>query len=709
MNETPQVAADVNRPAGSRWHRQGKGRGRTVTTTTAATSPQRTRGFGSRLFSALALVGLFSMLLAPAVRADDIAAVYTIDATVGGMSLVTGGNSGSVSYTVIPQGSDGKNGCNLTGNTTEVVGISSSNPSVATINASQITFASCGTVGPFAVTPLSAGSTTISLIQQSNTTAGTFNLSPAIFTVTVAPPANTAPTVSVTGVASGTSYEIGTVPAALCSVVDAEDGSSSFFATLSLITGPWAAYGLGDQTATCDYTDNGGFQATQASVAYSIVDTTEPSVVVPVSSTAEATTASGVVVFYAAATASDTVWGVLTPTCDIASGSTFPFGITTVTCSAKDGSNNIGSNSFTITVQDTTKPVLMLPGNITEEATSPSGAAVIYMASASDLGTAVGIDCLPASTSTFALGTTTVECSATDTADNTANGSFSVTVQDTTAPAISNLPSNVTVEATGPSGASATWTAPSASDLVDGSVSVSCASAGGLGADNIFPLGSTTITCSATDAAGNTASDTFTVTVQDTTKPVISNVPADVSVYATSRNGASVNYAAPTATDIVSGNVSVSCQPASGSTFAKGMTPVSCKATDASGNTADAGFNVSVLDWTVNGFYAPIDKGIHNTVKSGATVPLKFNVYAGNEVTDVAQVAISVKGITCASVNGEDPVGETTTGATSLRYDTTGGQFIYNWQTPKNKAGSCYEVTMTAADGTTASATFKLK
>jgi hypothetical protein len=48
------------------------------------------------------------------------------------------------------------------------------------------------------------------------------------------------------------------------------------------------------------------------------------------------------------------------------------------------------------------------------------------------------------------------------------------------------------------------------------------------------------------------------------------------------------------------------------------------------------------------------------------------------------------------------------TGNTSLRYDTTGGQFIFNWQTPK-KVGACYQITMTTLDGSSLSAFFKLK
>jgi len=98
---------------------------------------------------------------------------------------------------------------------------------------------------------------------------------------------------------------------------------------------------------------------------------------------------------------------------------------------------------------------------------APSGAAVGYSPTASDLvDGAVSVNCLPASGSTFALGTATVHCSATDAAGNSASGSFDVSVVDTTPPAL-DLPDDKIVEATGPSGAAVSYTA-SASDLVDG-------------------------------------------------------------------------------------------------------------------------------------------------------------------------------------------------------------------------------------------------
>src|SRR5439155_18095413 len=119
----------------------------------------------------------------------------------------------------------------------------------------------------------------------------------------------------------------------------------------------------------------------------------------------------------------------------------------------------------------------------------------------------VAVSSTPASGSTFAIGATTVNCTATDAHGNTAHGSFTVTVRDTTPPMLI-VPANITVEATSAAGAVVTFTA-SAVDIVDGRVAVSCNPASG----STFPLGATTVTCTATDAHGNNASHSFNITV----------------------------------------------------------------------------------------------------------------------------------------------------------------------------------------------------
>jgi hypothetical protein len=104
-------------------------------------------------------------------------------------------------------------------------------------------------------------------------------------------------------------------------------------------------------------------------------------------------------------------------------------GTTTVNCRATDASGNSSSGAFTVTVRDTTAPVLSLPGNLTATAPTAAGAVVDFVATASDVVTvSPAVTCTPASGSTFAVGETTVTCAATDAAGNTATGSFKVTV-----------------------------------------------------------------------------------------------------------------------------------------------------------------------------------------------------------------------------------------------------------------------------------------
>lgn len=74
----------------------------------------------------------------------------------------------------------------------------------------------------------------------------------------------------------------------------------------------------------------------------------------------------GAAVTYANATATDNCSGVGTPTCSPASGSFFPKGTTTVTCTVKDAANLTANCSFTITVNDTQPPTITCPANITQ-------------------------------------------------------------------------------------------------------------------------------------------------------------------------------------------------------------------------------------------------------------------------------------------------------------------------------------------------------
>ncbi len=146
-----------------------------------------------------------------------------------------------------------------------------------------------------------------------------------------------------------------------------------------------------------------------------------------------------------------------------------------------------------------------------------------------------------------------------------------------------------------------------------------------------------------------------------------------------------------------------------GYSSAVGKHTMTATAKNDAGLTATTTTSYEVLPYTVKGFYHPVDMGgVLNTVKAGSTVPMKFEVFRGDtELTDTAIVSALTKQITCGTGTVDD-VELTTTGNTSLRYDNTAGQFVYNWQTPK-LVGNCYNVTLTTNDGSSITALFKLK
>jgi hypothetical protein len=222
------------------------------------------------------------------------------------------------------------------------------------------------------------------------------------------------------------------------------------------------------------------------------------------------------------------------------------------------------------------------------------------------------------------------------------------------------------------------------------------------------------VTCSATDAAGNTGSASFNVTVVDTTPPAITT-PGNIVTGPTSISGATVTYSGQSALDIVDGTLPATCTPPSGSLFGFGTTTVTCTASDAAGNTGSGTFTITVNGFTFQGFFQPVDMNALNTVKGGSTVPVKWRLYGagGIEFTSVASVASGwpkAQKLDCGTFGDlpEDAIETVATGGTSLRYDTTGGQFIYNWQTPK-QPGTCWRLDVKFVDGTTKSASFKLK
>ena len=159
-----------------------------------------------------------------------------------------------------------------------------------------------------------------------------------------------------------------------------------------------------------------------------------------------------------------------------------------------------------------TPPTLVLPSDLTIEATSSAGAVVDYtsMVTATDLedgDLTSSVICTPASGGTFPLGTTTVNCSITDSGGLTATGSFDITVVDTTPAFFTSFPTGtITLIAADINGAVLDIDALGITVEDVGHVSEPSTFSCDYVAGTALAIGSTTtVDCTASDAIGNTS------------------------------------------------------------------------------------------------------------------------------------------------------------------------------------------------------------
>jgi hypothetical protein len=197
----------------------------------------------------------------------------------------------------------------------------------------------------------------------------------------------------------------------------------------------------------------------------------------------------------------------------------FQVGYTRVLTPASPGDstavNAFAFAGFTLDVVSNTPPTLILPSSFTVEGDTTGGATAAYSFGATDAEDEPDplATCAPAPGSFLPLGTTGVSCSVSDSGGMSASGGFDVTVVDTTAPTLANVPAGLVLAADGGGGATLAYDLPTATDVVDASPTVACVPAPGATA----PVGDSTVTCSATDDSGNTARATFGVHVSSAT------------------------------------------------------------------------------------------------------------------------------------------------------------------------------------------------
>lgn len=296
---------------------------------------------------------------------------------------------------------------------------------------------------------------------------------------------------------------------------------------------------------------------------------------------------------------------VITRTAGPASGSSFPVGTTTVTHTATMANGQTATASFNVVVADGIAPTIGCPTNqnvVLGTSGSYTLADFRNNAAITDncVGTITRTQTPAAGTVLTGAGTTAVTITATDAAGNVNTCTFNVVRADNTPPTLT-CPANLIINL-------GSWcnhtladyrSSASASDNVTASGSIVLTQSPAAGTV-LTGAGVTPITITATDGAGNVSSCTFSLTLQETTAPVITCPGLQTLVLSSSGSATLPNYAASaTITDncTASGAIVRSQNPAAGTVVTgTGQFQVTITATDAAGNVSTCNFNVNKVD-----------------------------------------------------------------------------------------------------------------
>jgi hypothetical protein len=253
-----------------------------------------------------------------------------------------------------------------------------------------------------------------------------------------------------------------------------------------------------------------------------------------------------------------------------------------------------------------------------------------------------------------------------------------------------SAPSALQLEAGSQAGSLVTYEA-FATDATDVLVPVTCLPASG----TLFPVGTTTVTCTAMNSYGNEATVSFPVTVADTTPPVLT-LPGNLAAHATSAGGTSVSYAAG-AVDGIDGTRTPVCLPASGSTFLPGVTPVHCTATDAHGNVASGTFQVEVT-FEFGGVLAPLSGLETSAFKRNQVIPVRFALTGASASVSTLAPRLFIAAVVGGVVGPEQPA--TSAGRGGNVFEPHGPLAVYqlNMKTGQLAAGT-YRLRIDLGDG----------
>jgi len=375
---------------------------------------------------------------------------------------------------------------------------------------------------------------------------------------------------------------------------------------------------IGETTVTWTAVDASGNSAITTQIV-TIIDTTKPGLSIPHDQTVEASSLDETLVDIGQAEAHDItgISSIVHNAPDV-----FPLGPTLIAWTATDNHGNITTAYQTITVADTTSPIIISPQDITSEATDPT---MNYI----ELGELVASDSVGIESIindkpiTFPFGSTTVTWTVTDTSGNISQATQVVTLVDTTLPEIF-APTDIVAEATGLSSTMVELGEATAHDIM-GIASVT------EHPSNFFVLGDTTITWTAVDSSGNSASATQTITIVDTTSPSIT-APSSITIEATSADSNIVILGNPVSSDLVDIPSISNNAP---NLFPLGETIVTWTAIDTSGNISQATQTITIVDTTSPELIMPEDImiGVFSLEKQVEIGEAQANDLAGSILT----------------------------------------------------------------------------
>jgi len=245
-------------------------------------------------------------------------------------------------------------------------------------------------------------------------------------------------------------------------------------------------------------------------------------------------------------------------------------------------------------------------------------------------------------------------------------------------------------------------------------ISASCSPPSG----SIFSIGTSTVTCTATDN-GKSVTKSFKIVVRDTTPPLLTFPANNLVAKAESRMTTALSYSAHVlASDNVDGRVTPVCSPPSGSTFPIGTSTITCTAADRHGNSATGSFDIAIRYPVFGGFLEPVSSEGTTTFQLGNTIPIRFELKwpDGQPVSDAkvqiynAKISDRIIGANSDSTSVSTSSSGSTLPPTSgnyFMYDSSSGRYVFNLGT-KHLSPGTWQIKIILDDGGTHTASISL-